>query len=348
MTRTPRQIRSFAAAFSAPVALASALLAAAPALAQDAPPTAQAPAEAARPPSDLRPADQVTFLPGASIGVAPLPGMQASTRFLGFENPQEGTFIALITAPTEEWEAISARYLPENLGAQGFADPVREPIEVEGASEAFMVSGAQRLQQSLTVDKWVVVARGEEQTAVVIAQRVPLQPAYTKQAIEAALDTITLRAPPSLEEQIGALPFAIGDLAGFRPVRVTGGNSVLLTEGEDNVVEAADQPIVIVAASQTMSPPPDRRDEFARRALTGLAGLSDVRVERSDSFRQDNADWHEAVATATERSGVPVVVQQTIRFTDDGFIRALAVSKAEERETWNARFRALVNSLAPR
>jgi len=123
---------------------------------------------------------------------------------------------------------------------------------------------------------------------------------------------------------------------------------VLLTEGEDSVVEAADQPIVIVAASQTISPPPDRRDDFARRALTGLAGLSDVRIERSDSFRQDNDEWHEAVATATERSGVPVVVQQTIRFTDDGFIRALAVSKADEREIWNARFRTLVNSLSPR
>lgn len=342
MTRTPRPIRRSAARLAIPLA---ALLAGAPALAQDA---AAPPVQGAQPPSDLRPADQVTFLPGASIGVAPLPGMQPSTRFLGFENPQDGTFIALITAPAQEWEAISTRYLPDNLGSQGFADPVRAPIAVAGASEAFLVRGAQRLQQSLTVDKWVVVARGEGQTAVVIAQRVPLQPAYTKQAIEAALETIVLRAPPSLEEQITALPFAIGDRAGFRPVRVTGGNSVLLTDGEDNVVEGADQPVVIVAASQTMSPPPERRDDFARRALVGLAGLSDVRIERSDGFRQDNADWHEAVATATDRSGVPVVVQQTIRFTDGGFIRALAVSKAEERETWTARFGTLVNSLAPR
>jgi hypothetical protein len=337
MTRTPRRFRTAVPRLAAALLLALAAGASAPVLAQG-----------AQPPSDLRPADQVVFLPGASVGVAPLPGMQASTRFLGFENPQDGTFIALITAPAEEWEAISARYLPENLGSQGFTDPVREPIEVEGASEAFLVKGAQRLQQSLTVDKWVVAARGEEQTAVIIAQRVPLQPAYTKQAIEAALETIRLRAPPSLEEQIGALPFVIGDLAGFRPVRVTGGNSVLLTEGEDNVVEGADQPVVIVAASQTMSPPPERRDEFARRALTGLAGLEDVRIERSDGFRQDNDDWHEAVATATDRSGVPVVVQQTIRFTNGGFIRALAVTKADERETWTARFGALVNSIAPR
>ncbi|WP_349370928.1 hypothetical protein [Salinarimonas sp.] len=340
MPRTTRPIRLFAPLLAAVLALG-----AAPVRAQD----ADAPAApGARPPSAERPADQVTFPAGSSIGMAPLPGLRASTRFLGFENPQDGTFFAFIQAPLEEWEAISERYALENLPPQGFADPIRTDYEVEGAEEAFLVSGEQRLQQSLTVDKWVVAARGPEHVAIVIAQRVPLQPAYTKQAIEAALDTLALRAPPGLEEQIAALPFAIGDRAGFRPVRVTGGNSILLTEGEDDVVEQADQPIVIVAASQEINPPPERRDEFARRALTGLPGLTDVRIERADAFQQDNADWHEAVATAKERSGVPVVVQQTMRFTDEGFIRALAVVREEERASWEPRFRTLADSLAPR
>ncbi|GGK24246.1 hypothetical protein [Salinarimonas ramus] len=336
MTTLPRHLAACA------LALALVVPAATPSLAQT---TSPDPAASA---PEVRPAEQVTFLPGASIGVAPLPGMRPSTRFLGFENPQDGTFIALITAPAEEWEAISTRYAPENLPAQGFAEPMREPVEIEGATEAFMVSGEQRLQQSLTVDKWVVAARTPDQTAIVIAQRVPLQPAYTRQAIEAALGTIALREPPGLEDQIGALPFAIGDRAGFRPVRVTGGNSVLFTEGEDNVVEEADQPVVIVAASQEISPPEDRRDDFARRALNGLAGLENIRIERAETFRQDNADWHEAVATATERSGVPVVVQQTIRFLDQGFIRVIAVARAEERDTWAPRFRTLADSLTPR
>ncbi|WP_372422396.1 hypothetical protein [Salinarimonas chemoclinalis] len=340
MTARPRRIRRGLRSATAAV-LALATLASGPALSQ------QGEASAAAP-SDTRPVDRLTFLPGASIGVAPLPGMRPSTRFLGFENPQDGTFIALVTAPPEEWDAISRRYALENLPPQGYSDPQRQEITIEGASEAFLVSGEQRLQQSLSVDKWVVAARTPEQVALVIAQRVPLQPAYTRQAIEAALATITLRAPPGLDEQIAALPFAIGDRAGFRPVRVTGGNSILLTEGENNVVEAANQPIVIVAASQEMSPPEDRRDDFARRAVLGLAGLSDVRIERSQGFRQDNSDWHEIQATATERSGVPVVVQQTLRFTDGGFIRVLGVAKDAERETWTPRFRALADSLAPR
>lgn len=338
MPRITRQIGLVATLLAAALAPAAALAQAAPAPA----------APGAQPPSDERPADQVTFPPGSAIGMAPLPGLRPSTRFLGFENPQDGTFFAFIQAPLEEWEAISERYSLENLPAQGYSEPTRGAIEVEGAEEAFLVAGEQRLQQSLTVDKWVVAARGPEAVAVVIAQRVPLQPAYTRQAIEAALETLTLRAPPSLEEQIAALPFAIGDRAGFRPVRVTGGNSILLTEGEDDVVEEADQPIVIVAASQEIKPPPERRDEFARRALTGLPGLSEVRIERAEGFRQDNADWHEAVATAKERSGVPVVVQQTIRFTDEGFIRALTVVREEEREAIGPRFRTLVDSLAPR
>lgn len=318
---------------------ASALALAAPAL----PAFAQAPA----PPPTERPADRVTFLPGASVGIAPLPGMTPATRFLGFENTQDGTLFAFFDLPTEEWDAVSARYELEALPEQGFMEPTREPIEVAGAEEAFIVHGQQRLQQSLMVDKWVVAARGAEQTAIVIAQRVPIQPAYTTQAIEAALRTIALRAPPSVEEQIAALPFRIGDAAGFRPVRVTGGNAILLTEGEDNVIEEADQPVVIVAASRDVLPPPEARDDFARRALMGLAGLTGVEVERADAFRQDNADWHEIVATATDKDGIPVFVQQTLRFTDEGYIRILGVARAEERETWEARFRALADTVVP-
>ena len=258
MTRTPRRFRTAAPRLAAALILALAAGASAP---------APAVAQGAQPPSDLRPGRSGGLPPRRlGIGVAPpcrawrpRPASSASrTR-------RDGTFLALITAPTEEWDAISERYELENLGAQGFSDADREPIEVEGASEAFLVRGAQRLQQSLTVDKWVVAARGADQTAIVIAQRVPLQPAYTKQAIEAALETVSLRAPPSLEEQIGALPFSIGDLAGFRPVRVTGGNSVLLTEGETNVVEAARPAHRPSSPSRRRSPaPPDRRDDFAR------------------------------------------------------------------------------------
>lgn len=304
-------------------------------------------AQPAAPPSEERPGDRVAYLPGGSIGIAPLPGMTPATRFLGWENVEDGTFIAFFDMPSTEWDAVSQRYALENLEAQGFISPTREDFAVDGAEDAFIVRGEQRVQQTLNVDKWVVAARGPEQTAVVIAQRVPLRPAYTKQAVEAALATLALRAPPSLEDQISALPFVIGDRAGFRPVRVTGGNSILLTDGEDNVVSRADQPVVIVAASRDVRPPPEAREDFARRALLGLAGLSDVQIQRSDSYRQDNSDWHEALAVANDRDGIPVFVQQTIRFTDEGFIRVLAVAKQEERAAWEARFRALADSLAP-
>ena len=45
------------------------------------------------------------------------------------------------------------------------------------------------------------------------------------------LTGLRIRGALGLDEQVAALPFRIDDLAGFRPVRVLAGNSVLLTLG---------------------------------------------------------------------------------------------------------------------
>lgn len=67
-------------------------------------------------------------------------------------------------------------------------------------------------------------------------------------AIEAALRTISFRAPASLNEQVTALPFRVGDLAGFRPVLAAGGLSLLLTDGPPDKPQGATQPIVYLIA----------------------------------------------------------------------------------------------------
>src|SRR5918997_6837342 len=162
-----------------------------------------------------------------------------------------------------------------------------------------------------------------------------------------ALKSVALREPVSLDEQISALSFRVGDRAGFRPVRVLAGNSLLFTDGPADTVKAVEQPIAILAASLNAPPPPgERRNQFAQLALKSNRVLKDIRVERSEGFRFRGQDWHEIVAKATHaESGQPIVVMQTIRFESDRYLRMVGMTREESRDQLLPRFRAVIDSV---
>ena len=74
--------------------------------------------------------------------------------------------------------------------------------------------------------------------------------------------------------------------------------------------------------------------------------MKDYAIERSQSYRQKGIDWHEMVARATDiPTGAQVVVTQTIRFAPDGYLRALGVVRADQRDETLAAFRQVVDSV---
>jgi hypothetical protein len=162
-----------------------------------------------------------------------------------------------------------------------------------------------------------------------------------------ALKSVALRGPVSLDEQVSALPFRIGDRAGFRPVRVLAASSVLLTDGPLDTAEAVAQPVAILGIS--LQPPPlegEQRERFARAALNSNQVLKEIILERSDSFRLKGQDWHEIVARAKDAtSGEPIVVMQTIRFESDRYVRMVGLTRAAKRDENLPRFRRIIDSV---
>jgi hypothetical protein len=181
----------------------------------------------------------------------------------------------------------------------------------------------------------------------VIAQVRGGQDGYTEAQIRDALKSVSLRGPVALEEQISALPFRIGEKAGFRPVRVSSGNSVLFTDGPQDTIKAVEQPIIIMAASLNVPPPgAEQRNQFARAALNSNQILKDIKIERSEAFRFKGQDWHEIVAKATEaESGQPVIVMQTIRFDSDRYVRMVGLTRVEQRDRNLRRFRSVIDGV---
>ena len=302
-------------------------------------------------PAGARAEDRV-YPPSSRFGFDPPSDMVPSKRFMGFERTQGGALVSVVELPGEAYADVEKSFTDENLKSQGFLVEKREPVTVSDGLEAVLYTGEMPRDAGDTagvpdapaIKKWILLVNGRDVTGIVVAQMSP--GAETDEAIRGMLTGVRLRPALRLDQQVDALPFRVADLAGFRPVRVLAGNSVLLTRGEKDQIANFDQPILVLAQAVQQPPSAEQRDGFARAALYSNQTMKDFVVERSQGYRQNGVDWHEIVARATDvPTGTALVVTQTIRFNPDGYLRSLGVVRAEQRDETLSRFRQVVDSL---
>lgn len=289
-------------------------------------------------------AADAVFPPGSRIGLVPLPGMAVSKRFIGFESSR-GAAITFVEMPAGAADQARASLTPEGLQSQNIAVKEREDIKL-GELSAVLVTGEQHAGAA-TVRKWILVASEPSITALVIAQAVNGDEAYSDAEIRDALKTVAVRQPLSIDDQLASLPFRVGDLAGLKPVRTAGASLLLNERGELGGIESG-QAVMIVAQAADAGAPPDQRDAFAAAILRSNVAFKEMIFERAQGFRQRGAEWHEIVARAKDAaSGKPIVVMQTIRWDRGSFLRMLGVAPEAAREENLSRFRTLADSVSP-
>lgn len=289
-------------------------------------------------------ASETVFPPGSRIGLVPPGAMQASRRFLGFENTAKQASIAFMEMPAAAYDAVTADLTKESLKAQGVTLTSREAVKV-GERDALLISGDQTIGAA-KMRKWLLVTADPAGTALVIGEAGSRQ-GYSDREMRAALLSVALKGPLSIEDQMKALPFTVPERSGFRPVRVTDGQTLTLTEGPEDSPKNADQPFMMLTASTGRTPAAgEARERFARAALAMNQSLRDVALERSQSFRLKGVEWHEIVARAVHGpTGEPVVVMQTIRFDRGSYVRMVAMARAQTRDAMLPRFRAVIDGL---
>jgi hypothetical protein len=289
-------------------------------------------------------AAEPVFPPASRIGIVPPNDMTVSKRFSGFESEEKAAAINFVEMPAEAYESLVKGFTKDALKRQGLNETSRESLKI-GERSGVLIGGT--MTGPVQGRKWVMAVKDQDITALVIAQVRGGQDGYTEAQIRDALKSVSLRGPVALEEQISALPFRIGEKAGFRPVRVSSGNSVLFTDGPQDTIKAVEQPIIIMAASLNVPPPgTEQRNQFARAALNSNQILKDIKIERSEAFRFKGQDWHEIVAKATEaESGQPVIVMQTIRFDSDRYVRMVGLTRVEQRDRNLRRFRSVIDGV---
>lgn len=261
------------------------------------------------------------FPRGAGVGLEPPAGMSVSTTFLGFQKGKAS--ILLTELPAAAFAQIDPQraQFAERIGAKAAED-----FSASGA-KGFIVRGTQALGGQ-SYRKWAVVLGSPATTTMVTVQVPADETDISDAAIEAALRTITLRAPRSKDEQVAALPFKVGDLAGFRIVRTFMGAGLILTEGPKDEDPTVEQPSVIVTTSLDRPAPAKDRAAFAQAYLRSIKAIRVTDVEAAKVFEADGAEWAEVHGKANEgKSDAAVDVTLYLRFGPSDFIAVLGSNR---------------------
>jgi hypothetical protein len=289
------------------------------------------------------------FPPGSRVGLVPPQGFVTGKAFKGFADVEKNAMILITELPASAYPALEERIADDQLQKQGITVESRETLTLP-TGPAFLVAGRQEAG-GIAFRRWVLFGSTPDLTAVVSAQ-VPesAQTTYPEAAIRAALATFAVRAKAPAEELLDSLPFTVGDLAGFRLVRVLPGNAALLTDGPNDGVEIAEQPLVLISVGRgAPASDPRERDRFARGVLAETPGVKELRLTRSEPLRIGGQQGHEILADAKDvKTGTDVVVAQWLRFGANGHLRMTGMARKEQWTPLYPRMRTIRDGLDPR
>jgi hypothetical protein len=247
------------------------------------------------------------------------------------------------TLPAEAYAELEKSATPDVLQKQGLVVDKREDLPLS-AGKAFLITAHQQVDNT-TMHKWLLVAATPELTALVNVQ-VPdeARERYPESAIRASLATLSVRPPVPVEEQLGLLPFKLGELAGFRVAAVLPGRAVVLSDADTSGPAKAPgtEPHILVAAAPGNPPSADDRDAFARDVFATIPNISDVRITTSEPLRIGGLQGHEIMASAKDpTSGSDITVVQWLRFGGGGYLHMIGVAPSKDWTAAYARFRSV-------
>ena len=293
-------------------------------------------------------AAEAVFPIGSRLGLVTPPGFKPATAFPGFEDEVNGAFIRLVALPGGAFPEIEKTMTNDALKKQGMTVEKRESLPF-GSGNAILVIVRQDTPKE-RIRKWLMIAPIDNLTALVSLEMSAKPPApYTETVIRATLTSLAARSQVPADEQLTMVPFKIGDTAGLRLVRVVPGVAAHFTDGPKDILEASEQPQLVIAASPGGPQQPGDRDQFARNAMSGLPPFKDVRIVNSEPMRMGGQPGHEVRAQGKDpQTGADIEIVQWLRFGTGAYLRILGFGPKDKWAETFMRFRAVRDGLEPR
>jgi hypothetical protein len=298
-------------------------------------------------PTSAHAADAV-FPTASRLGLVPPFPLQAAKTFSGFEDERNGVFVRLVALPPSAFATIEKTMTNEAMRKQGMAVEKRETLKL-GNTNALLTVVRQSAGKT-RIRKWLMIVPIDNITALVSMETpIPAPAPYSDDVIRATLLTLTTRPTVPDAEQLKLVPFQVSDTAGLRVVRVVPGAAVQLTEGPKDVLEATEQPQLIIAASPGGPVDARDRDQFARDSMSGLPPFKDFRITSAEPMRIGGQPGYEVRAQAKDsQSGGEIEIVQWLRFGTGAYLRIVGFSPKDRWSEMFTRFRAVRDGLEPR
>jgi len=291
-----------------------------------------------------RAADPV-FPPGIRIGLTPLVGLSRAKTFVGFETADQGVKVLVAELPAEAYSEVMNAF-KANPGGAGGVKP--ESIETSAGLAYYTVESAR--DGATNVKRYSMILPGGTFSGY-IAVQVPENASkiYTDDAIRQMFASAAIRKEVPVEEQLGQMPFKIGELSGFKNVRTLAvGSAIILADADETAgFEAA--PFMVIGIVASTPTQPEDRGRFAQQAATTIPGVRDARITMSEPQRIDGqAGYETRIEAVSGKDSTPVTVVQWLRFGAQSSLRIIGSAPREEWTKAFPRFRAVRDGLQPR
>jgi hypothetical protein len=289
-------------------------------------------------------AEDVVYPLGSRIGLIPPPGLTASTSFAGFEDRNKNVALLLSALPLEAYAEFEKSNSTEGLKKLGATLTKRETLTLT-TGKALLVIGRQE-KQSL----WMLVAATPDFTATATL-RIPdtAKDAYSDRILRAAFASLAVRREVPIEEQLGLLPFKLGETSGFKIGGVLPGRGVLLTDVATDAASNTIEPHMIVALLAGAPAEAGDRDDIARQIFRGIPNLKDVRITGSEQLRIGGQQVHEIMALAKDpATGADLSLVQWLRFGAGAYLHLVGMAPTPAWPQAYARFRSVRDGIEPR
>jgi len=295
--------------------------------------------------SPARAAD-VAYPPGSRIGLAPPAGMVTSNNFFGYVDPDNSVAIMLVALPAEAYADLDKSVSAEGLRRQGLTLESREAMPL-ATGDAFLVIAHQEIEKT-KIRKWILVASSPALTALVTVQVPdPAKTNYSDSVVRAALSSVAIRSVVPIDEQLGLLPFKVGELAGFGIAGIMPGRAVMLVDALAGAPAIGSHMLVTVGPGGPAQPA--ERDTFARDAFATVPNVRDVRITTSEPLRIGGQPGHQILADAKDPGGTTALtVVQWLRFGGGAYLQMIGTARAEAWRDAYPRFRAVRDGIEAR
>ncbi|AVT79214.1 hypothetical protein [Rhodopseudomonas palustris] len=284
---------------------------------------------------------------GIRVGIVPMPGLNQSTAFLGFESADQGVKVLVSELPGPAFDQIDAAFKAAPEGSLGNVKP--EKIETAAGNGYFTAEDA--VVGPDKVRRYSLIVPGSKLFSGYVAVQVPATEAktYSDEAVKKMLSSVSVRQQVPVDEQVAQMPFKIRELGDFKTVRTLApGAALLLTDGNEEAVETG--PFMVLGLIGSVPEKTDDRARFAQQAAEAIPGVRESKITMSEPIRIDGAPGFETRVTGVSgKDNTAVTVVQWLRFGSANVaMRVIGSSPKDQWETAFPRFRKVRDGLQPR